>query len=238
MIAELRKLNAAVILLQEVSAAESVLGFLRSNLSGYHASYSRRKNKTEGLLCLSKTKPKKVSNLYLAQDRLAQKLTFEISGQTVNIVNVHLYFGAFRDKPRTVQAKQLLEFASFPAIVAGDFNAPLRSVSMKLLLGRFKNTFTPPNKLFWTSPTPLWRGRGARHRLRRGALRAARAVVRGPLAGIHGPIDHILVDNTFQVVRCCVVFDQPSPADPNLYASDHVGLVADLQLGKTTSQKS
>jgi endonuclease/exonuclease/phosphatase family metal-dependent hydrolase len=50
-------------------------------------------------------------------------------------------------------------------------------------------------------------------------------------------IDYILVRGSARVVAAAIVFDQPAPDDPGLYPSDHLGLVADLEISSAGASR-
>lgn len=219
---EIKRLKPDVLFLQEASPGLDKQ--LTKALPGYYLSANLP------LATLSRQKPLSRSLLGLSQGRAAQKIVLKVDGQRISFVNVHLYFSVTRDKPRWLQAKQIVAFASAPAVIGGDFNAALNSRSMKEFAGRFIDAYQLANsaKSPWTSPTPLWRGPGLRHSLRRSGFKAAATLLRGPLSHKHGAIDHILIDKAATVTNCSLVFSSPSPQDSQLYASDHYGLLADI----------
>lgn len=222
-LAELKRLKPDVLFLQEVSPGLDKQ--LAKELPGYYLSSSLP------LLTLSRQKPLSHSLLGLSQGRAAQKISLQVGSRAVNFINVHLYFSVARDKPRWLQTKQIAAFANPPAVIGGDFNATLKSRSLTEFNHRFKDAYEAVHRAPapWTSPTPLWRGRGLQNSLRRSGFKAATTLLRGPLGNMHGAIDHILVDKDFVVSGCSLVFNSPSPQDSRLYASDHYGLIADVK---------
>ena len=51
-----------------------------------------------------------------------------------------------------------------------------------------------------------------------------------------GTLDYLFVDPATRVVDCHLILDRPHPDDPTLYASDHFGLAATLELGDGPEQ--
>ena len=79
----------------------------------------------------------------------------------------------------------------------------------------------------FTCPTPLISGGRVRRMATRGLLRLFPIK---PSDLWHGSLDYIFVSPDVRVVECDVFLDRPSPNDPTLYASDHLGLVATLEI--------
>ena len=50
-------------------------------------------------------------------------------------------------------------------------------------------------------------------------------------------IDYILVRGSARVVAAAIAFDQPAADDPGLYPSDHLGLVADLEISSAGASR-
>jgi endonuclease/exonuclease/phosphatase family metal-dependent hydrolase len=46
----------------------------------------------------------------------------------------------------------------------------------------------------------------------------------------HGTLDYIFVSQRFRVIDAGLAFDRPSPEDPDLFPSDHLGVFARLAL--------
>jgi hypothetical protein len=51
--------------------------------------------------------------------------------------------------------------------------------------------------------------------------------------GPPGCLDYIWIRGAVEAVSARLAFDRPAVGDPTLYPSDHLGLVADLDLGGT-----
>lgn len=79
----------------------------------------------------------------------------------------------------------------------------------------------------YTCPTPLISGGRIRGPVTRGLLRL---FSNRPGATWRGTLDYIFVSPGVRVVECGVILDRPSPHDPTLYASDHLGLAATLEI--------
>jgi len=167
------------------------------------------------------------------EGRQAHRVTVEHHGRAWTVVNTHLYWNPFRESVRVAQAVKLLDWLESrrPVVVCGDFNARPNARSQAVLAARFISAYRAANGQdpSYTFPTALERGPGLKHRARDGFFRAS-GLIRHRRNVVWGQtIDHIFVDPATEVESCDLVFDQPSPADERLYASDHLGLYAVLR---------
>ena len=152
---------------------------------------------------------------YQARDMVALVARVLVGAAPLDVYVTHLYESRGEDSLRLYQVQQLLAWidsrADVPAIVCGDFNAPLTLPSAALMARRFRPTQTAP-----TAFTPL-------------------ADTDGSVTHPYWPrmdrcIDYIWVSESIGIVASGVCFDQPSPGDPSLWPSDHAGVWADLEL--------
>jgi endonuclease/exonuclease/phosphatase family metal-dependent hydrolase len=99
--------------------------------------------------------------------------------------------------------------AGIPAVVAGDFNATPQTLTYDYLskfwtsLYAERHSAEPP----WTAATPLLPAEG----------------------GWQGTLDYLYKapdDAPLSALDARLFLDQPSPADPTLYPSDHLGVLA------------
>jgi len=136
--------------------------------------------------------------------RVAQRVTVALpGGGLLDVYSTHLADGD--EDLRTSQARRLLawmdERPNRPQVLIGDLNSRPGSGPLRLLTGR---------------------------------LRSAYALVHGsePTRTVHrgGVLDYILVSDLVVVHGAWVAFDQPSPGDPRLFPSDHVGVAARLSV--------
>lgn len=141
-------------------------------------------------------------------------------GQTpVDVYVTHQIGSVFNDSLRLYQAQQLLAWIGSrddiaARIVCGDFNATLDMPSAALMATHLQPTQTAP-----TAFTPL-------------------AGVDGEVTHHDWPrmdrcIDFIWVSEAVRVIDSRVCFNHGSPDDPTLWPSDHAGVWADLDVGKT-----
>jgi len=233
-VAEIKRLKPDILLLQEVHFGAGAHKKLAKMLPGYHMSICHRGGNMNwvGQAIFSKLRPLGNDTLALSQNRVAQKVTLKIGSQKINFINVHLYFSPYLDKARRQQVHQVLDFARAPAVVAGDFNAMPAYGSIKVMKTRFSSAHqavhgSEPRR---TYPSPLWRGPAIWHSWRRRAINLFETVIRLLNQEWIGTIDYIFVEQGIKARNCYVVFDKPLFGDPKLYASDHFGLVADLEV--------
>ncbi|NOK59099.1 MAG: hypothetical protein GFH27_549349n94 [Chloroflexi bacterium AL-W] len=101
-------------------------------------------------------------------------------------------------------------------IIAGDFNATPESASVLLLRSRWCSAYATVHgdEPAWTFGTPL-------------AVR--NNVIRGK-PPCRGTVDYIFASPDTVVVDAQLVCDRSAPADPHLFASDHVGVYAEFKL--------
>lgn len=186
---------------------------------------------TESLALLSKLPViEHVTMDYGTQKRVAQRISIKVDEKVLNVANTHMYFGPLRDKPRLKQVHKLIEWLPERSIVCGDFNAEPGNRSMLEMKKRFNSAYayTHGQEPDWTCPTPLKRGLTPRHGARHVGLRAAGIYKHRQNIHWHGTIDYIYVDQNIKIKSCDLAFDNASSADKNIYASDHLGLVAEI----------
>jgi endonuclease/exonuclease/phosphatase family metal-dependent hydrolase len=233
-IGEIKRLKPDVLLLQEVVISANVHKTFSRALPGYHASICRRSgiDADYGLAAITRVKPLSNKRQALSQNRVAQKITLNYGGKRINIVNTHLYFGPFTDRPRQEQVIKLLRFADNAKVIAGDFNALPRNKSVKMLEPGYISAHKKVHgrEPARTYPSPLWRGHGLRHSMRRTGIRFWKLFTFRAKKDWAGTIDYIFVYKNAQVKRCEVVFNRPAKNNKRLYASDHYGLMADIEI--------
>ena len=139
-----------------------------------------------------------------------------VGGAPVDIYVTHLYRSRGDDSLRLYQVQQLLAWIdgrkdTATRIVCGDFNATVDAPSAALMASRFRQTQTAP-----TAFTPLADSDGT--------------VSHPYWARMDRCIDYVWVSGDVKVVESAVCFNEPSPADPSLWPSDHAGVWADLEV--------
>lgn len=163
--------------------------------------------------------------------RVAVSTTVDWEDTRIEFVSVHLHFGPpdAADGIRRNQIRQmdawLDEHAERAAtlgakvprcIVAGDFNATPDREAVSLMKERYRSAFqiVYGKEPEWTFGTPI----------------ADRFFESRGLPTFRGTLDYIFVDPALEVSEARVFCDGPHPEDPKLYASDHIGLLAEIDL--------
>lgn len=152
---------------------------------------------------------------YRTRDAVAAVARVEIEGRLLDFYVTHLYMSRGEDSLRLFQVQQLLDWiesrdGADARIVCGDFNATLDMPSASLMASHFTPTQTEPTAFSPLEDTdgsvshPYWE-------------RADRC------------IDYIWVAGPLRVRDSGVCFNKPSPDDPTLWPSDHMGVWADLE---------
>lgn len=147
----------------------------------------------------------------------------------IEIVTTHLHFGPSRrgSEIRSAQARRLLTWLGpvhdeRPVVLSGDFNSSVTGESVKAVkqVLRSAHEDVHAGEPDWTHPTPLIE------------IVDTQAAFGMPVLPKHGgrTIDYVFVSAAIEVADCRVCFDQPADGTPQLYPSDHLGLVADLRL--------
>jgi endonuclease/exonuclease/phosphatase family metal-dependent hydrolase len=145
------------------------------------------------------------------------------------LVTTHLHFGPHRrgSEVRSAQVRKLLTWLGPVGpgrrlVLCGDFNAGPRGETIKSIkqVLRSAHEVVHGDEPEWTHPTELVRIIDAQ---------AAFGMPMLPESKGHA-IDYVFVAPAIAVEDCRVTFDRPHPHEPGLYPSDHVGLVADLEV--------
>ncbi len=146
-------------------------------------------------------------------DRIAQRMVYEVDGKRFALVNTHLHHPVEAPEERAVQAEYLLAWLDrrekLPLVVLGDFNAYAGEKTVAIMKARFRSAHetvhgAEPEK---TWPTPV------------------NTHDNSPA----GTLDYIYVSPEFKVHDAGLAFHAPSPENPDLFPSDHLGLFARLE---------
>jgi endonuclease/exonuclease/phosphatase family metal-dependent hydrolase len=239
----LADLSLDVIALQEVTdpLGHSTAHWLAGELGGYSvhvcpkAGWGRSR---EGVALLSRLPVESHETLDLgSQQRTAQLVRVRSGGRPV-VANTHLYWPPAAHPTRVRQVERLLDWLAAaepdtPVVVCGDFNATPGSRAIDLMKRSFASAHEAVHghEPEYTCPTPLAGGSRVRGAVTRGLQRL---FTNRPGAGWCGTLDYIFVSPSIRVVSCGIILDCPSPDDPTLYASDHLGLAAVLVAGDPT----
>jgi endonuclease/exonuclease/phosphatase family metal-dependent hydrolase len=149
-------------------------------------------------------------------------------------VNGHYYWPVGAHSAQVRQVEQVLGRVKAldpgtSVIACGDFNATPGSRAITLMRQAFDSAHRVRHgrEPDLTYPTPLISGGRARRMATRG-LRRLFSIQPSDLW--RGSLDYIFVSPEVRVVECDVFLDRPSPDDLTLYASDHFGLAATLEI--------
>ncbi len=232
---ELKRLKPDIIALQEVSLFKMNGQWLADQLGGYRVYLCPKTgvNPHEGLAILSKLSAVHHQTVSFGkQKRVAQSITIKIDDKLVNLANTHLIFEPVSDRARLTQVEKLVDWLPSPAIVCGDFNAEPESQSMTTIKKRFSSAYEAvhghePNH---TCPTPLKRGLYPVQLATQTGMRLAGLYKHRRNMHWHGTLDYIYTEKTLQVNACHLAFTKASATDNKMYASDHFGLVAEIEI--------
>lgn len=235
---ELTELQPDVIALQEVSLPHNNAQWLADQLGGYSVHTSPKTGalaEREAVATLSRLPVEACHTLSLvAQSRVAQAVRVRVAGRPVVVVNGHFMFHVYDHIKRTQQVQRVLNWlrlaaASYPMVVCGDFNATPEMRTIRMMKESFSSAYEVAHgrEPDYTCPTPLVYRFDA---VRKGLSTVGNLIAYRQPQPWRGTLDYIFVDDNFDVRACDVVLNAPSPNDPSLYPSDHVGLCATLEV--------
>lgn len=234
----LRALAPEVIGLQEVRLPDRHAHWLADQLGGYTVWVCPKTGELathEGLAILSRLPVSDHATLDLgAQNRVAHRITLAAE-RPWTFVNGHFFWWTGPHPKRLAQVERLLGWLAAetppgqPVVAVGDFNGEPHTDALQRMGQRFRSAHAarhghePP----FTAPTPLQRPQITFKKL---LVRGLRLLNKQKHRHWRGTLDYIFVSPEVTVADCRVVLDQPAPADPTLYPSDHFGLAAWLDL--------
>jgi endonuclease/exonuclease/phosphatase family metal-dependent hydrolase len=169
------------------------------------------------------------------QHRVAQYLRVQIGDESLIFTNGHFFWQPGESYKRLKQVELLLEWLGefteqLPLVICGDFNGTPQTAAIRRMRQDFTSAYAAVHghEPAYTAPTPLARSRLSKFRSILGFLRYIR--IKEIDLNWHGTIDYIFVNRFLRVLDCQLVLDQPDPANPSLYASDHFGLSATFEI--------
>lgn len=230
LVSALREADADLISLQEVSFPIRQGEWLRDQLNSRpaasdHPSYvlvQQRKGHyfygfLEGIGLLSRFPIMSRDAVPLGYGgRVALRATVELpSGHMVDFVTVHLTHLPSHGEARLEQVMALTNWLNGPGraayqVIGGDFNATPTSPAIKQMKQAYLSAYEVANHFepVATFPTVLAPSRD----------------------GWSGCIDYLFVTANVRVRRARVFCNRASPTDDTLFPSDHVGLLAELEI--------
>jgi endonuclease/exonuclease/phosphatase family metal-dependent hydrolase len=237
----LSALKPDLIALQEVSIPENNARWLAHELEIQHvylSPKSRKAGRKEGIAILSNLPFENQASLDLkTQHRVAQYVGVRVEGKPLYLANGHLFWQPGQSPGRQQQVDQLLGWLSSipedsPVIVCGDFNGTPETPAIRKMRQHFVSAYAAVHgeDPEYTTPTPLPR---SKWKLLFTLLNFMR-YIRLKDIDLHwrGTLDYIFVNQYLKVIDCQIVLNRPAPGNPNLYPSDHFGLLAILDFEK------
>lgn len=157
---------------------------------------------------------------YLFRNRVAHRLRIDAGDAEIDVYHTHFHhqIGPEHDQVRIRQAEQLMAWVqdrsgATPSVSVGDFNSEPGTEPIQRIAGDWRSAYevhhgAPPA----TTVSPL----GARSDIE--------------LRGEDRVLDYIFVSAGVEVIDAGLAFTEPDPEHPSVYASDHFGLIATLEL--------
>jgi endonuclease/exonuclease/phosphatase family metal-dependent hydrolase len=224
---QLTALQPDVIGLQEVNLATnqgvSICRLANDHLTDsppyeiYHMARPRRSAHVEALAVMSRLPIEAHEGLdYLLQENAAQRLRLRLpDGAALNFYNTHLHYPPAATEDRLTQATRLLAWidtwqGAAATVVVGDFNAYADEPTVALMKSRFASAHETAHgrepEMTWPTPVNTWD------------------------PSPPGCLDYIFVDGA-RVLEAGLAFNNPHPDDENLFPSDHLGVMAKVDVG-------
>lgn len=195
----------------------------------------------EGIALISRSPLEQRESLRLnGQNRVAQRALFRVDGRPVCVANTHLFWQPGDSPERLAQVEAIVAWLHAmperpPCVIAGDFNGTPETRAIRRMAAVYPSAYAAvhghePARTF---PTPLKRSRVG---MLRGVLRLLPYVrlqqlsLRQHALQAKATLDYIFVDPRLHPAGCRLVLDQPDANDPELYPSDHYGLMAAIHI--------
>ncbi len=183
----------------------------------YHVARPRRSAHLEALAVMSRLPVEAHEGLdYLLQENVAQRLRLRLQGgAALDFYNTHLHYPPSATQDRLHQAERLLAWVdtwqgAAATVAVGDFNAYPEERTVTLMKTRFASAHEAahgrdPER---TWPTPI------------------NTFDPSP----PGCLDYVFVDGA-RVLQADLAFATPHPDDETLFPSDHLGVMAKVDVG-------
>lgn len=243
-----RALQPDLIALQEVVLPLNTAAWLADQLEGYalvitpktsaRGGRGARGGHGEGLALLSRLPVQSMQWLALgSQRRVAQFMHVDAHGAGLLLANTHLHWSLHQSPARLRQVHVLQAWLAgwqsqnpeCAVVVCGDLNATPGSRVIRQMKTQFRSAhaLVHGREPIWTCPTPL---QFTTQRWRRTVMTLAGVRRRQDGPYWRDTLDYVFVSPGVTVHDCHVVFDAHAMNDATLYASDHLGLMASLEL--------
>lgn len=237
-VSELSDLLPDIVLFQEASMIPNNAAQIASQLPGYQvylAPDAGMKTGQEGLAILSRPPVTCHEILDLGlQNRKAQIVHVELEGSQFAIANTHLFWHDGDSPERVYQAELILDHLkvlpeNVNCILGGDFNDVPNSPTIQLVKTQLQSAYYAfhGEEPIATFPTPLQRS--WRYGVTKNSEKYQLEKQPTKTDEVHTTIDYIFASHSLSVTDCQRVFEHPDPAHPEVYSSDHYGLMAILE---------
>lgn len=173
------------------------------------------------LLVREPLRGREVERLDVGLDRSALRLLLDLpGGATLTVAVTHLHHPPDAHAERLAQVERLLGWfdggpAAAATVLVGDFNAdPREPAYERMRAAGWRSAHVEANG---AEPPVTWP-----------------SGLQGPAIDTDGDpdcLDYIWLAGSARTLDCRLVFDRPAVDDAGLYPSDHVGLVARLEVG-------
>jgi endonuclease/exonuclease/phosphatase family metal-dependent hydrolase len=193
----------------------------------------------EGIALISSHKYRDTMTLDLEeQGRVAQAVLFDFEGHPMMVVNGHFLWQPGESNARLCQIERLIEWLKgIPGdplcLIGGDFNGTPDTKAIKRMHEEYDSAFAAIHKQEpdYTTPTPLPR---SFFLLFRTFLKFIRYIRLKEISlNWRGTLDYIFVDPRLKVIDSRIVFTKPDPVNEKIYASDHFGIFAEVEIANT-----
>ncbi len=222
LLADMAALQPDVIGLQECVFAvqqDRLLGAAGAAHYAVHRGWAGRPEYGNSVLVKAGFGVGRPERLELGRNRSALRLAITTPWDAqLTFAVTHLHHVPDDETARTEQAAALAEWLADtrgPLVVVGDFNAEPHEAAYRAMTGAgFRSAHLEANG---SEPRVTWPS----------------GIVAPGMDddGDPGCLDYIWLRGDIRATTCRLAFDRPAADDPTLYPSDHVGLVASVELG-------
>lgn len=231
---ELKRLDPDIIAFQEVVLPVNTAQWVADRLDGFKAFVTPdagMMGENEALAVVTRLDVLNLNILdLLYQNRKAQVLSVLKENVAFLFVNTHLFWHDDPAPERLEQARIITDRLALyprktPRIFCGDLNSLPGSPTIDHLKQNYQSAYAMihGHEPAFTFPTPL-----NREHLKKDQPNPKNKFAR--LEPKKETIDYIFISPDLKVTDCDLVFDMPHSHNPDIYASDHYGLCAEIDL--------
>jgi len=223
LLADMAALQPDVLGLQEVVyplQQDRLIGAAGEGRYESHRAWAGRPEYGNAMLVRESLPVGDVERLDLGLNRSALRLVLTSPSATMLVAVTHLHHLPADEATRDEQARALLDWldagpAADGQVVVGDFNAePDEPAAERIRSRGYRSAYAEATG---ADPAVTWPS----------GLQAPGM----DTDGSPGCLDYIWIRGGIRVRTARLAFDRPAVGDPTLYPSDHLGLVADLEIG-------